>query len=72
MALQITQMILSVALIGLILIQERSAGTGGLFGGGAGSSYQTRRGLEKVIYWATLAIAFTFGALAIASLVLGK
>lgn len=73
MTLEIAQIIVSVALIGLVLLQERSAGAGGLFGGGsAGSSYQTRRGLEKIIYWATIGIAFLFAALSITSLVLVK
>ncbi len=73
MTLNIAQIVVSVALIGLVLLQERSAGAGGLFGGGgAGSSYQTRRGLEKVIYWATIVIALAFAGLAVTSLVLGK
>ncbi len=73
MALHIAQIVASLILIALVLVQERSAGAGGLFGGGgSGSSYQTRRGLERVIYWATIAIAVIFAALAVTSLILGK
>lgn len=73
MTLNIAQIVISLALIGLVLLQERSAGAGGLFGGGsAGSSYQTRRGLERVIYWATIVVAFIFAALSVASLILAK
>ncbi len=68
MGLNIAEIVVSVALIALVLVQERSAGAGGLFGGGAGASYQTRRGFEKIIYWATLVLAFVFGALAVANL----
>lgn len=66
--LNIAEIVVSVALIGLILVQERSAGAGGLFGGGTGASYQTRRGLENVIYWATIGAAALFAALAVANL----
>ena len=68
MALNIAEIVVSVALIAVVLLQERSAGAGGLFGGGSGSSYQTRRGFERIIYWATLVLAFIFGALAVANL----
>ena len=68
--LNIAQVVISVILIALVLIQERSAGTSGLFGGGGGGGapYQTRRGLEKFIYWATIVSAVIFAALAIINL----
>ncbi len=68
----IAQLVLSVVLIGLVLIQERSSGAGGLFGGTEGGSYQTRRGLEKVIFWATIVVAVLFAALAVVSLAYPK
>jgi len=69
--LAIAQIVISLVLIVLILIQERSSGLSGLFGGGGGgSSYETRRGLEKFIFWGTLIAAFLFGVLAILNLVL--
>ena len=67
--LLITQVIVSVILIILILIQERSAGLGTVFGGAGGTPYQTRRGLEKVIYWATIVMAIIFASLAVINLV---
>jgi protein translocase SecG subunit len=59
-----------VALIGLVLIQERSSGAGGIFGGGGGesSSFQTRRGIEKMVYWGTVVAAILFALLAILNL----
>ena len=49
------QLITAGALIVLILLQERSAGASGIFGGGGeGGFYQTRRGFEKAIFLSTL------------------
>ena len=69
--LQIAQIVVSVILIVLVPVQERSTGMSGLFGGGGpSSSYQTRRGLERVIYWATIGVGIIFAILAILNLVL--
>ncbi len=72
MLINIAQLVVSIILIGLVLLQERSGGTGGLFGGVEGSSYSTRRGLERVIFWATLVCAALFAALTVLSLALPK
>jgi preprotein translocase subunit SecG len=62
----IIQIILSVAIIVLILLQERSAGITGLLGGDGGSGvYQTRRGMERVIFRATIVLSILFVALAL-------
>ncbi len=62
----VAQIILSVVIIALILLQERSAGMSGLFGGGEGGGvYQTRRGLEKIVFYATIVCAIAFAALAV-------
>ena len=66
----IIQIILSVAIIALILLQERSAGIGGLLGGGdTGGVYQTRRGMEKIIFRATIILSIIFVAIALFQLV---
>ncbi len=69
--LTILQIILSVILIGLILLQERSGESSALFGGmgGGSGSYQTRRGLERIVYWATIVSAGLFALLALLNLV---
>ena len=70
MFIPILQIIIAVALIVLILLQERSAGLSGIMGGGEGGAfYQTRRGLEKAIFYATIALAVLFVALAIYQLI---
>ena len=68
--LSLAQIIVSIALIILILLQERSfGGFGGIFGGSGGEGfYQARRGFEKVIFYATIVLVVAFVVLAIANL----
>lgn len=69
--LHLAQIVASIILIVLILIQERSSGLSGIFGGGSdGGSYQTRRGLERVLFWATVGTAAAFAALALLDFIL--
>jgi len=69
--LHLAQIIVSVLLVILILIQERSSGLSGIFGGGSdGGSYQTRRGLEQILFWATIGMGAAFAILAVLNLVL--
>lgn len=70
MIIAISQVVVSIILIVLILLQERSAGLSGLFGGGEGGAfYQTRRGAEKAIFIGTIVFAAIFVGLAIAQLI---
>jgi protein translocase SecG subunit len=66
--LVIAQVVVSIILITLVLLQERGGGMGAIFGGGAGAPYQTRRGLEKGIFWGTIISAAIFAILAIINL----
>lgn len=67
-ALPYIQMALALIVIALILIQERSSGTSGLLGGDGQGTYQARRGLEQVIFVATIVGTAAFAALALAQL----
>jgi preprotein translocase subunit SecG len=69
--LAIIQIVLSIVIIGLILLQERSSGMSGLLGGSGGGLYQTRRGFEKIVFYATIVAAVLFIGLALYSLVSG-
>ena len=65
MKLAVIQSVIAVFLIVLILLQERSAGLSGIFGGDTGGFYQTRRGIEKLIFRGTIVLAAVFVVLAI-------
>jgi preprotein translocase subunit SecG len=67
----VIQIVVSVILVALILLQERSAGMSGILGGGdQGGVYQTRRGLERIIFYATIVLALAFAGLAVAQLLI--
>ena len=69
--ISIAQIIVSAIVVTLILLQERSSGVGGAFGGGdAGGFYQTRRGIEKAIFIGTIIGVIVFTGLALTNLVL--
>ncbi len=63
------QIVVSAAIITLILLQERSAGLSGIFGGDGGGLYQTRRGWEKMIFRGTVVLVIVFVGLTIFQLV---
>lgn len=65
----IAQIVVSVIIVILILLQERSSGLSTIFGGESGGVYQTRRGLEKIIFRATIVCAILFVALTLAQFV---
>ncbi len=65
MVIAIIQILISIVIIVLILLQERSAGLSGIFGGEGGGFYQTRRGLEKAVFYATIVLSIVFVALAV-------
>ncbi len=70
MYISIAQIIISIILIVLILLQERSSGLSGVLGGGETQYYQTRRGLEKIVFIATVVLAVIFAALSIIRLII--
>lgn len=55
------QVILAVILVTLIMMQKSESGLGAAFGGGdSGSSFNQKRGMEKVIFQATIVVAILF------------
>ena len=56
----VVQIILAITLIGVILLQVRSASLGSAFGGSDASLHTTRRGVDRVLYNFTIAIALVF------------
>jgi preprotein translocase subunit SecG len=67
--LNIILVILSLGLTGAILVQSRSAGMSGAFGGGA-EGFHVRRGSEKTIFRLTIILAALFLLTALAHLFL--
>lgn len=66
--LTVIQTIVAIILVILILLQERGGGLGALGGGGVGVPYQTRRGIGKAMFWATIIAAVLFAALSVLNL----
>jgi len=57
--IKIIQIIVAILLMIAILMQNRGAGLGGVFGG-TGGVYLTKRGLEKKLFIATIVLAAIF------------
>lgn len=55
----VIQIILSVALVGLILMQNKGTGLGSTFGGEMGF-YRTRRGVERMVFYLTIGVSALF------------
>lgn len=65
------QIILSIILVALILMQNSSAGAGGAFGGGDfGNVAHTKRGAEKAVFVFTIIIAILFAGSAFVALII--
>lgn len=65
--LKIIQVVFSVILIILILLQNRGGGLSEVFGG-SGGVYLAKRGIEKKIFITTIIVAILFGLSVIYSL----
>lgn len=63
------QTLLAIILIVCILLQSRGAGLGGAWGGG-GELYTTRRGIEKLLFRATVVVAVLFVIVSFGSLLI--
>ncbi|PIR44290.1 preprotein translocase subunit SecG [Candidatus Wolfebacteria bacterium CG10_big_fil_rev_8_21_14_0_10_31_9] len=68
--LSIAQIIIAVVIIVLVMLQERSSGLSGAFGGGESTFYQTRRGFEKIIFIATVVLVVAFTVLSFINFIL--
>lgn len=66
--LAIAQIVLSVILVALILLQNKGTGLGGVFGG-EGNVYRTKRGAEKFLHSATIVVSVLFVVAAVYSLI---
>ncbi|MBU0576231.1 preprotein translocase subunit SecG [Patescibacteria group bacterium] len=63
--LLISQIILSVLITAVILLQAQGTGLGSTWGGG-GETYHTKRGLEKVLFYLTITMIVIFAGVSLA------
>ncbi len=69
--LTLAQIIGSVSLIILIVMQAKGTGLSAAFGGG-GMFYRSKRGVEKILYRGTIGVALIVGICSILLVVIGK
>ena len=68
--LSVAQIVLSVALILVILLQVRGGGLGGIFGQ-PDTVYRTKRGVEKTLFQLTIALVVLFIIVSVMALKVG-
>jgi preprotein translocase subunit SecG len=67
-AIQVAEIIISITLVLIILLQSKgSGGLGGIFGGAESSGFRTRRGIEQTLFRFTILLAVIFVAIAAVS-----
>ena len=65
----ILQIIISVTLIGVVMLQSRGdVGGGGL--SGQGQSYRSKKGIERVLFYATIVLAALFASVSLIALII--
>ena len=67
--LPVFQIVISILLAVSILLQQRGTGLSATFGGD-GNVYRTKRGLEKLIFYATIVLVVLLLASAMATIIL--
>jgi len=65
--LSVLQIILGILLVTVVLLQNSGSGLGAGFGGSS-TVFTTKRGVDKILFQATIAISILFFAVAIASI----
>ena len=63
----ISLIVVSVALIASVILQSKGAGLGGLTGADTGGIFTARRGVEKTLFYVTIGLSVLFFILAIFS-----
>jgi preprotein translocase subunit SecG len=63
----ISLIVVSAALIASVILQSKGAGLGGLTGADTGGIFTARRGVEKTLFYVTIALSVVFFILAVVS-----
>jgi preprotein translocase subunit SecG len=67
--LTLAQLVVAIVLIVFVLLQSRGTGLGEIFGGG-GETYRSKRGMEKILFMATIVSAALFLLISILGILL--
>jgi preprotein translocase subunit SecG len=67
----IIQIILSIAVMALVLLQAKGSGLSGVFGGDGGV-YKTRRGIERTLFNVTIGVSIAFFAVSVISVLVNR
>jgi preprotein translocase subunit SecG len=70
LSFNIVQIIISIALVVVILLQVRSGGLGGVFGGTESAVYKTRRGVERTLFNITIGLSVAFFVITILNVII--
>ena len=67
--IKILQIIIAFMLMTAILLQNRGSGLSGIFGG-SDNVYMAKRGMEKILFSATIVLAVLFFAISFANIII--
>ena len=67
----IIQIILSIAVMALVLLQAKGSGLSGVFGGDGGV-YKTRRGIERTLFNVTIGVTIAFFTVSVISVLVNR
>ena len=67
--LLVVQILVAIALVTFILLQQKGSGVGGTFGGEA-VVYRSRRGVEKILLYATVVAGVLLGLVSLYSIII--
>jgi preprotein translocase subunit SecG len=70
--LHIALIITSIALIASVILQSKGVGLGGLTGMDTGGVFTARRGIEKTLFWVTIALSVIFFTLTLVTVAVSK
>ena len=68
----IALIIISIALIASVIMQNKGVGLGGLTGSDSGGFFTARGGIEKTLFWITIGASAIFFILTITSVIISK
>lgn len=68
----IALIIISIALITSVILQNKGVGLGGLTGSDSGGFFTARRGIEKTLFYITIGASVIFFILTLATVIISK